>query len=70
MPTRCDLNGARLFHLTTITEVGRTSRLYSELAQTTEPTVSDVELALIDAGTTFHGWSHKIQALTVFSLAS
>lgn len=33
-----------------ITELGRTSRLYCELAQRTEPTVSDVQLALIDAG--------------------
>ena len=34
-----------------ITELGRTSRLYSELAQRTEPTASDVQLALVDAGT-------------------
>ena len=33
-----------------ITEVGRTARVYSELALRTEPTLSDVQLALIDAG--------------------
>lgn len=34
-----------------ITELGRTARVYSELASRTEPTVSDVHMALIDAGT-------------------
>ena len=33
-----------------ITELGRTSRVYSELASRTEPTASDVHMALIDAG--------------------
>ena len=33
-----------------ITEMGRTSRVYSELASRTEPTVSDVHMALVDAG--------------------
>ncbi len=36
---------------TVISELGRTARMYSELALRTEPTVSDVQLALIDAGT-------------------
>lgn len=33
-----------------ITELGRTARVYSELASRTEPTLSDVQLALVDAG--------------------
>lgn len=33
-----------------ITELGRTARVYSELASRTDPTVSDVHMALIDAG--------------------
>ena len=34
-----------------IVELGRTARVYSELASRTDPTVSDVHMALIDAGT-------------------
>ena len=33
-----------------IAELGRTSRMYSELSQRTEPTLSDVRQALVDAG--------------------
>ncbi len=33
-----------------ISELGRTARMYSELASRTEPTVSDVHSALIDSG--------------------
>ena len=33
-----------------ITELGRTARVYSEVASRTEPTLSDVQLALVDAG--------------------
>ena len=36
-----------------ITELGRTARMYSELALRTEPTVLDVQSALIDSGRKF-----------------
>ena len=39
-----------LFLVSDITELGRTARVYSELASRTEPTLSDVQLALVDAG--------------------
>ena len=33
-----------------IIEIGRTAKVYCEMAQRLEPTVSDVNLALIDVG--------------------
>ena len=38
-------------HLSDISEVGRSARVYCELASRLEPTLSDVHLALIDVGT-------------------
>jgi len=43
-----------------ITELGRTARMYSELALRTEPTVLDLQAALIDSGTVYMSSStHK-----------
>ena len=41
-----------------ITELGRTARVYSELASRTEPTASDVQMALVDAGNEPHTHHH------------
>lgn len=38
------------FVLLDISEIGKTSRCFSEIAQRSDPTVSDVQLALIDLG--------------------
>lgn len=35
-----------------VTEVGRTARVYSELTGRTDPTFTDVHLALLDLGAT------------------
>lgn len=46
---QCILNNAS-FVLLDIGEIGKTSRCFSEIAQRSDPTVSDVQLALIDLG--------------------
>lgn len=45
---QCVLNMSLVF--LDIGEIGKTSRCFSEIAQRSDPTVSDVQLALIDLG--------------------
>jgi len=55
MPLCLSLLSATVVSLLDISELGRTSRMYSELSQRTDPTISDVRQALVDAGQTW-GW--------------
>ena len=45
---------------TDITEVGRSARVYCELAQRLEPTLADVQLAFVDVGECTHHYGTSV----------
>ena len=46
---------------TDITEVGRSARVYCELAQRLEPTLADVQLAFVDVGECTHHYGTSVR---------